>query len=231
VDKNGHLSRFVRFNIQGMSNKVLLNALAGVSNDHGPWHPVEKILDLFLTIDRLVIRSYFMACAKYLQGMENKIQDDASPNSLRDTTMSLVSLNTNPSKVCTTLKYLHTSIAVLKLNTPELETPRHREVLGKDLQRQGEKYLWDNLKYPLLRSERSDRAQLKPKVEEEFEKANWHSPGLKYNLEQLDMIVVQRLLDVESAQQRMDISLSVVSSALSSIVMNINSTITRHPLS
>ena len=66
-----------------------------------------------------------MVSVKYLQGIESQIKGDTTPESLRNTTMSLVYLNTNLSKLRTTLQDLHASVAVLKLNTPELETPCH----------------------------------------------------------------------------------------------------------
>jgi hypothetical protein len=211
VDDDGHISRFVRASIQG-DEYVAPEIFSNTSSLHGPWHPVEKILDLFLGIDRLVLRSYLIASVKYLQQIERKIQKDALQNSLRDTTMSLVSLNINLSKLRTTLQYLHTSVAVLKLNTPELETPRHRELLLENLKSQDAEYWGWAAPDNLIHAARPDRTKLRIRVEEEFDKADWYHPGLHYRLEHLDMILVQRLLDVDSVQQRIDISLSAVSS-------------------
>ena len=193
--------------------------LFSASNDHGPWHPVEKILDLFLDIDHLVHRSYLVASVKYLQRIENEIQDDALQKSLRNTTMSLVFLNTTLSKLRTTLQYLHTSVAVLKMNTPELEAPRHQHLLLEDLKSQAAKYWPPDTRFRdedhLVSPARANRTHLQTQIKDEFEKADWYNPGLKDRLEDLHMILVQRLLDVESAQQRIDIALSVVCSALS----------------
>lgn len=229
VDDNGHLRRFVRANIQGAD--FADNSVSGwpgwpgwlfpVPGNHEPWHPIEKILDLFLDIDHVVHRLYLVASVKYLQSIEHEIQDNASPKSLRDTTMSLVFLNTTLSKLRTTLQYLRNSVGVLKMNTPELETRHHRDLLLKGLQSQVAKYRSRGSNPPihdedhLISPARADRTRLQPHIEEEFEKANWYNPGLKGRLEDLQMILVQRLLDVESAQQRINIALTVVCSALS----------------
>jgi hypothetical protein len=206
MDKEGNLGRFVRAIYQRSSN-VNDGWMFSHSNSHGPWHPVEKILDLFLGIDGLAVQLYFIACVKYLESIESMIKDDSSTDSLKKATMSLVFLNTNLSKLRTTLQYLHTSVAVLKLNTPELETPRHQEVLLEDLKPRPEKEAWEG---NLISSARPDRTDLRPHVKKQFENANWYNSGLSYRLEQLDMVLVQRLLDVESAEQRIQISLSVV---------------------
>ena len=66
-----------------------------------------------------------MVSVKCLQGVESQVKGDTTPESVGSATMSLVYLNANLSKLRTTLQDLHASVAVLKLNTPELETPCH----------------------------------------------------------------------------------------------------------
>jgi hypothetical protein len=227
MDEEGHLGRLVRVNIQGSIQEGDNDGwLFSTLNSHGPWHPVEKILDLFSKIDIVVVRRYLIACVKYLQRIESEIKDNASPESLRNATMSLLYLNTNLSKLRTTLRYLHTSVAVLKLNTPELEIPRHQNLLLKDLQPRQAERLWGIYdSHPSIPAARPDRTNLRKQIEEEFKKANWYNSGLAYRLEQLDMVLVHRLLDVETAEQRIQISLSVVSYMLFYMIRSTNSAV------
>lgn len=65
VGDTSNLRRFVRFNIQGENDFVPPeggNWLSDSDESHGPWHPLEKLLDLFVDviaerIDRSSLRS------------------------------------------------------------------------------------------------------------------------------------------------------------------------------
>jgi hypothetical protein len=57
MDEEGNLGRLVRANIQAASDEVYQMSLFSESNSRGPWHPVEKILNLILAIDSLVVGS------------------------------------------------------------------------------------------------------------------------------------------------------------------------------
>jgi len=75
---------------------------------------------------------------------------------------------------------------MLKLDTPELETPCHQDLL-KELQPWQAEYLWGIIDSRfLIHDTRPDRTNLRVQIEEEFRKANWYNSGLTYRLEALN---------------------------------------------
>jgi hypothetical protein len=177
--------RYVRGTISSAAPDLCEVMWGSLSSDR---HPLESIIQVFWHIDKEYNRGQLMGCIADMQRIEKALQDlkGRSPGTL---SVDLNKLNTKISELRACVQYVKASVESMLSSDPVNDINLHAEVIYEHQGGPRPKVMYQIMKNQLC--------------------VDWYK--LDLNLVPLKMMCNQRLLDLDTITQRLNISLSVVS--------------------